>query len=124
PRAPRSEPDEIAFAVESISGFSMAFTSFAADIIVSVILVPVSPSGTGNTFSSLMYSFFASRFAAPARNIFLSISVFIVLTATTKSSLIYHSHTFNEDVDLIHRHASKFFYLILYIAHLFFVERK
>ena len=42
----------------------------AADMIVSVIFVPVSPSGTGNTFSSLMISFFASRLAAPARNIF------------------------------------------------------
>ena len=62
--------DEIAFAMASIFGFSKAFTSFAADMIVSVIFVPVSPSGTGNTFSSLMISFFASRLAAPARNIF------------------------------------------------------
>ena len=60
----------IAFAIATISGFSSAFTSFAADRIVSVIFVPVSPSGTGNTFNSLMNSFFASRFAAPARNIF------------------------------------------------------
>ena len=60
----------IAFAIATISGFSSAFTSFAADKIVSVIFVPVSPSGTGNTFNSLMNSFFASRFAAPARNIF------------------------------------------------------
>ena len=70
PRAPLSDPDEIAFAMASIFGFSKAFTSFAADMIVSVIFVPVSPSGTGNTFSSLMISFFASRLAAPARNIF------------------------------------------------------
>ena len=70
PLAPRREPEEIAFAIATISGFSSAFTSFAADRIVSVIFVPVSPSGTGNTFNSLMNSFFASRFAAPARNIF------------------------------------------------------
>ena len=36
--------------------------------IVMVIFVPVSPSGTGNTFSSLIQSFLASRFFAPFKN--------------------------------------------------------
>src|SRR5699024_4382797 len=88
------------------------------------IFVPVSPSGTGNTFNSLMNSFFASRFAAPARNIFRSISVVIVLTATIISSLIYHSHTFNEDVDLFYCHTGKFLNLILDSAHKIVRNRK
>ena len=37
-----------------IAGLFNAVTSFAADIIVIDILVPVSPSGTGNTFNSLI----------------------------------------------------------------------
>ena len=59
PRAPRRDPLEIALQIVSIEGSSKAATSSAADIIVIVILVPVSPSGTGKTFNSLMYSFFA-----------------------------------------------------------------
>ena len=82
PLAPRREPDEIAFANDFISMFSRAVTSFAADIMVKDILVPVSPSGTGNTFNSLINSFFASIFCAPARNILASISTLIVFTAT------------------------------------------
>ena len=70
PLAPRREPEEIAFASDFISRSCIAVTSFAADMIVSVIFVPVSPSGTGKTFNSLMYSFFASILFAPARNIF------------------------------------------------------
>ena len=102
----------------------MEFTSFAADMIVRVILVPVSPSGTGNTFSSLIISFFASRFAAPARNILRSITVSIVFTATSGSSLINHSHTFNEDVNFFYLHAGKLFHLIFYIAHKVVRNRK
>jgi len=82
PLAPLKEPDEIAFANAFISGFSKALTSLAADMIVIDIFVPVSPSGTGNTFSSLIHSFFASRFFAPARNIFATSSVFIVVIST------------------------------------------
>ena len=70
PLAPLKEPDDIALAITFISGFSIPPTSLAADIIVNVIFVPVSPSGTGNTFNSLIHSFFASRFFAPAKNIF------------------------------------------------------
>ena len=47
-------PEEIAFARSFIAGLFNAVTSFAADIIVIDILVPVSPSGTGNTFNSLI----------------------------------------------------------------------
>ena len=86
PRAPRREPEEIALARVSISGSARAPTSEAADMMVSVMFVPVSPSGTGNTFSSLIHSFFASRFLAPARNILESILASMVLLFTTSSS--------------------------------------
>jgi len=69
PLAPLKEPDEIAFASSAMVGFVSELTSLAADMIVIVIFVPVSPSGTGNTFSSFIQSFFESRFLAPARNI-------------------------------------------------------
>ena len=86
PLAPLREPVEIAFATVSIVGSAIAPTSLAADIIVSVILVPVSPSGTGNTFNSLIHSFFASRFFAPAIHIFCSICASITLISKTLSS--------------------------------------
>ena len=41
------------------------------------------PSGAGNTFSSLIHSFFASRFLAPARNILESILASMVCLSTT-----------------------------------------
>ena len=80
----KSELEEIAFANEAMVGFSIAATSFAADIIVIDIFVPVSPSGTGNTFSSLIHSFLASKLLAPARNILAKSSAFIVVTSTFK----------------------------------------
>ena len=80
PRAPLKEPEEIALANVSIVGLSIPLTSFAADIIVNVIFVPVSPSGTGNTFNSLIHSFFASRFLAPAKNIFCKVFPSILVT--------------------------------------------
>ena len=73
PLAPRREPEDIAFASFSIVGSSIAATSLAAERIVIVIFVPVSPSGTGNTLSSLMNSLFISRFFAPERNAFFSV---------------------------------------------------
>ena len=79
PRAPLKDPEEIALHRGSISGFSREATSFAADVIVSVMLVPVSPSGTGNTFNSLIHSLLASRFLAPPRNILAQSAAFIVL---------------------------------------------
>ena len=84
PLAPRREPEEIAFASDFMSGSAIAATSFAADMIVIDMLVPVSPSGTGNTFSSLIHSFFASKFFAPARNAFARASAFIVVISTSK----------------------------------------
>ena len=67
PRAPRREPEDNALAMEPMEGSAMAATSLAAAMMVIVILVPVSPSGTGNTFNSLIHSFFASRFLAAER---------------------------------------------------------
>ena len=54
PLAPRSEPLEIAFAIASMLPSASLLTASAALMIVSVMLVPVSPSGTGNTLSSLI----------------------------------------------------------------------
>ena len=70
PRAPRREPEAIALHSTFISSVSSAATSLAADIIVMVMLVPVSPSGTGNTFSSLIHSFLdASSLAAAKKHL-------------------------------------------------------
>ena len=82
PLAPRREPEETAFANSAIVGFSKELTSFAADMIVMDIFVPVSPSGTGNTFNSLIHSFLASKFFAPARNIFANAAASIVFIST------------------------------------------
>ena len=87
PLAPLKEPPEIAFDKFSKLGEAILLTSLAAERIVIVILVPVSPSGTGNTFNSFIISFFASRLAAPAKKHFLSIAASMVLIATLKSSL-------------------------------------
>ena len=43
--------------------------SFTADIIVSDIFVPVSPSGTGKTFSASTWALFTSNILPPAINI-------------------------------------------------------
>ena len=85
PLAPRKEPEEIALHKEVMSKSPIsckADTSLAADIIVRVILVPVSPSGTGKTFNSLIHSFLLSRFFAPAKNIFAIILASIIFEAT------------------------------------------
>ncbi len=84
PRAPLKDPDDIAFESEIISGSAIAATSFAADRIVMDIFVPVSPSGTGNTFNSLIHSFLCSKFFAPARNIFASIFASITFIPTSE----------------------------------------
>ena len=106
--------EDIAFDNAAIVGSVSELTSFAADIIVIDIFVPVSPSGTGNTFNSLIHSFLLSRFLAPAKNIFASILASIVFTATVKSSLINHSYTFYINVDLVNLHAGEFFYFVFY----------
>ena len=77
PLAPLSEPEEIALHSADMLSSSKAPTSFTADLMVRVIFVPVSPSGTGKTFSSFIHSLFASRLDAPAKNIFRSCSALI-----------------------------------------------
>ena len=84
PLAPLREPDEIALAKAAILGSLIAATSLAADIIVIDIFVPVSPSGTGKTFNSLIHSFLCSKFFAPARNIFESICASIIFKPTSR----------------------------------------
>jgi len=114
PLAPLKEPEEIAFASCSISGSSSSATALAAAMIVIVIFVPVSPSGTGKTFSSLIQSFLASRPFAPARKAFFTIPASIVLIPTGCFLLINHSDTFYKDIDLFDLHAGEFFYSVLH----------
>ncbi len=86
PLAPRREPDDIAFATALMgASSSRLLISLTADMAVIVIFVPVSPSGTGNTFSSLIQSFLASRLLAPARNILEQSCAFIVFVLTMSS---------------------------------------
>ena len=86
PLAPLREPWETALEKLSISGSSIWLKAAAADMIVRVIFVPVSPSGTGNTLSSLINSFCDSRYFAPPMNILLIIDASIVNTGKSDSS--------------------------------------
>ena len=52
PRAPRSMAEAAIFEAAYSSGSSALRRSAAAELMVMDILVPVSPSGTGKTFSS------------------------------------------------------------------------
>ncbi len=52
PLAPISRPFDRAMPTLPMSGESMCSTSLAPDDIDKFIFVPVSPSGTGNTFSA------------------------------------------------------------------------
>ena len=99
-------------------------TSLAADMIVMLIFVPVSPSGTGNTFNSLIHSFFASKFFAPAKNIFATWEASIVLISNCLPSLINHTDALNKNVDLINLHSGKLFYFVFYGFHQIFRNRK
>ena len=47
-------------------------------MIVIVILVPVSPSGTGNTFNSLIHSFLFSKFLADRDHVFVAVIVHLI----------------------------------------------
>ena len=78
------------------------------------ILVPVSPSGTGNTFNSLIHSFFASKFFAPAKKALARTLAFIVVISTLKSSLINHAYAFDVNVNFLDLHSGKFLNLILH----------
>ena len=79
PLAPLKDPEDMALLNVSILISESPTTSLAADMIVSVILVPVSPSGTGKTFNSLIRACFDSNAFAPARNILDSVRASIVL---------------------------------------------
>ena len=67
------------------------------------MFVPVSPSGTGNTFSSLIHSFFASRLFAPARNIFASsdASIFSVPTYPTITTESWNGNEFIKQRNIV-----------------------
>lgn len=65
PRAPLSAPRATAWATTEALALSTPMSSFTAETIVSDILVPVSPSGTGNTLrASMLCLFFSSRAGA------------------------------------------------------------
>ena len=59
PRAPRSRAEAVAPAAWPTVSQCFLRISAAAAPMVRVMLVPVSPSGTGNTFRSLMDCFWA-----------------------------------------------------------------
>ena len=71
PRAPRSAPLETASHISSKRFEEQAFISVMADCIVRDIFVPVSPSGTGNTFRASTFALFISNILAPVETIFL-----------------------------------------------------
>ena len=64
PRAPRSRALAAVWATSPTVAHCFFFSSAAAALMVRLILVPVSPSGTGNTFRSLMCCFWALMAAA------------------------------------------------------------
>ena len=98
PLAPRREPLETALHSAVMSAFSPnADTSLAADMMVMVILVPVSPSGTGNTFNSLIHSFLLSRFFAPAKNILDNILASIVFEVTISPPILNSATAVSEN---------------------------
>ena len=79
PRAPRKAPLARASAACPALRYSLLLISFMADIMVSDMLVPVSPSGTGKTFRASTASRFLSNMAAPAETMSRSSRPSIVL---------------------------------------------
>ena len=72
PRAPRSRAEAVMEAASDTDTGWFFFSSVAAVWIVRLMLVPVSPSGTGKTFRSLMASRSMVIQAAPKRTICLN----------------------------------------------------
>ena len=70
PRAPRRRAEAVVWAAWPTASWDFFFSSAAAQPMVRPIFVPVSPSGTGNTFKSLMACFWAFRAAAAWITIF------------------------------------------------------
>ena len=66
PRAPLSAPRAAAAATTETSALSTAESSLTALIMVRDMLVPVSPSGTGKTFSASTAALLCSSIAAPS----------------------------------------------------------
>ena len=60
PRAPSSAELAIFFEISATELDAYPFKSSSTDFTVKSMLVPVSPSGTGNTFNALMVSLFTS----------------------------------------------------------------
>ncbi|MPN13385.1 hypothetical protein SDC9_160706 [bioreactor metagenome] len=87
PRAPFKAPSDNAAATSDILPVLAPCISFTALCIVMSILVPVSPSGTGNTFSASMALLFFSNRAAPIRNISLKIAPVMVNCVIVISSV-------------------------------------
>ena len=78
PRAPRRAPLET---WSHTSGKLLAATldnSLTADCMVSDIFVPVSPSGTGNTFSESTFALLFSSIFAPTSTILRNVAQLIV----------------------------------------------
>ena len=69
PLAPRSAPLDTASHISWKRLEEQAFISDIADCMVSDMLVPVSPSGTGNTFRASTLALFISSILAPLETI-------------------------------------------------------
>src|SRR5262249_47744990 len=67
PRAPISAPRASCSATRCADGSSSSAMAVVPAFIVAAMLLPESPSGTGNTFSALMASLCSSSQACPAR---------------------------------------------------------
>ena len=66
PRAPRSSAEAVVSAAFASVGSLSFASSFIAAVMVIDMFVPVSPSGTGKTFSSLICSFCSVMASAPS----------------------------------------------------------
>ena len=88
PRAPFSAPSDAADATSLTESLLQFCISLAALCIVIDILVPVSPSGTGNTLSESIYALFFSSSAAPVRYISLSTAPQMVVFSNSVSSML------------------------------------
>ena len=80
PRAPINNPLENDFPSSPIFSTVLAAVSLAPEDIDRFMFVPVSPSGTGNTFNEFIFSAFLAKFLAPKSIILAKTRPFIFST--------------------------------------------
>src|SRR4029077_17177680 len=105
PRAPMRLPCDASLAILLTSAAFDSFTSSTADCSVSSMLVPVSPSGTGNTLRRFTSSWFAEsqlRLPSSARLKSGPSTPVVFATATNSVSFALFANALNVDVHLDH----------------------